>query len=269
MKYLLSISWHAFKHLNVEEILDIFQKTDMSHIDGIELATLNYRDMLSILEYCIEKNMIFQCHAPKFKTKEMIYSYLDDINKLASIYKNSINIVLHPLEDENFNKSIDSTISYLSDIYSYICEKDINTTISLENLNFHHDINRINLSTIDNILSLYNSLKFTYDIGHDIYDNVTNTKLSEIQIDKINNVHLHTVYNNKDHENIIKYTDNNCYIFDAMNALEDISYNGNVVVEIGIDMYDGNEYNEKLINYINSIYSIKEMISLKENFEKN
>lgn len=263
MKYLLSISWHTFASLSIDEILEILNSEDLTNVDGIELASPNFDEMLAVLKFCQKSNLIFQCHTPNYKDKNLVYNYLRNVSELSDIYGKKINVVLHPLENNNFKKSIVDTIEYVESIFLYIKINKLNVEISLENLNFHHNRRRINVDVIDEILKQFDNLKFTYDIGHDIFDNDINSTLTDVEKVKINNVHLHTVHNGKDHENFIKYPDNLIFLKNAILSLEEMNYNENVVVEIGVDMFLGNNTREKLIDYIESITIIKDIFSTK------
>ncbi|MFI3260501.1 MAG: hypothetical protein R3Y13_02160 [bacterium] len=262
MKYLLSIAWRTFDILDVDQITKLFSTTDMSEVGGIEVATSNYKDNEKMLKYCLENNMIFQCHTPKLKNESDIFSYLDDIHKLSLIYKNNINIVLHSLESDDIEESVLSTIKYVESILEYIKDNNLNIIISLENLNYHHDRVRINVNRIDEILNVFDNLKFTYDIGHDIYDNKNNSTLSDLQINKLNNVHLHNVYNDKDHELIFKNEQYLKYLKKSMKDINSLDFNKHIVLEVGVDMHPGKDVEEKLINYINSIKEIKTFFNI-------
>lgn len=254
MKYLISIAWRSLENITIEEFIKILSK-HKNKIDGIELSTKNYFDMFKTLQFCILNNLIFQCHTPKLPDENKIFEYLDDVNKLSIVYNKSINVVLHPLENDDFEVSILETINYIKEIISYIKHNNLNIIISLENLNFHHNRKRINVNEIDQILIKEETLKFTYDIGHDIFDNQTNTKLTKIQKQKINNLHLHNINENKDHQIINSNKKNIKYIKKALTDAK--KYTNKIVLEVGIDFYKGENYQEKIINYINSIEEIK------------
>lgn len=257
MKYLLSISWHTFDVLSASLVVDLFSKSDMLYVDGIEVSSCNYDDNLQILNFCLENNLIFQCHAPKFDSNFNIFDYLSDIHKLSKIYGSKINIVLHSLESDDFLESVYLTKDYVKSLHEYISLNNLNVSISLENLNFHHNRSRINVDTIDDILCCFENLNFTYDVGHDIFDFFKNSKLSDLQKLRLNNVHLHNVYNDRDHELIFKNVEYLEFLKNAINDLKKLNFNKNIVVEVGVDMHDGNNFSEKMINYIDSIVEIK------------
>ena len=136
MNYLISISWHILPIFTIEQVLEKIEKYDKTHkIAGIE--------------------------------------YLSNVGKLAKILNKKINIVFHSKEDDNLKIAKLNTINLLNTIFNYIKENNLNISISLENLNYHHNHDRINVDKIDSILSEFDDVNFTYDIGHDIFDNHT------------------------------------------------------------------------------------------------
>lgn len=263
MKYLLSIAWRTFEVLGVEDVFLALESNDLSNIGGIELATGEIEVMEKVIDFCNKKDMEFQCHTPNFKDLELIFPYLEDVGAIGKKYGKNINVVLHSNEDDDLEKSIEDTKVFVKRIMDFIREKSLDVTISLENLNYHHGHQRINVSLIDNILKEFEDLKFTYDIGHDIFDNKENSKLSDLQKQKINNVHLHNVHNGKDHVTMFKTPENVQYLKNAVWSLEEMNYEGNIVVEVGVNFYDGETHLEMISNYIRSIKEIKEEFSKK------
>lgn len=257
MKYLLSIAWRTFEVIGLEEVMSSLKENDLEEIGGIELGVEDYGTMKTILEFCIKRKKIFQCHTPNFKDLDLIYPYLLNVDKLSKIYERNINVVVHSKEDDDIEKSIIETKEYVFKILQYVKQKNLNVTISLENLNYHHDRNRINMSLIDNILVDFDELKFTYDIGHDIFDNKQNTMLSKLQAKKINNVHFHNVKEDKDHVQVFETTENIPYLKNAIQNLKDVKYEGDIVVEVGVNTFEGKTVREMLDNYIKSIKEIK------------
>lgn len=168
--------------------------------------------------------------------------------------------MFHSKEDDNLEIAKLNTINLLNTIFNYIKENNLNISISLENLNYHHNHDRINVDKIDSILSEFDDVNFTYDIGHDIFDNHNYTKLSKLQLKKLNNIHIHNVCNNKDHCEITPTCDYITQLRDSVKYLKSINYEKSIVLETGFNNYHGNNYEEKLINYIKSFEKIEDIL---------
>ena len=241
--------------------IEKIEKYDKTHkIAGIEIASKDFETMKKAVEFSIKHNYIFQCHAPKISTNEELLEYLSNVGKLAKILNKKINIVFHSKEDDNLKIAKLNTINLLNTIFNYIKENNLNISISLENLNYHHNHDRINVDKIDSILSEFDDVNFTYDIGHDIFDNHNYTKLSKLQLKKLNNIHIHNVCNNKDHCEITPTCDYITQLRDSVKYLKSINYEKSIVLETGFNNYPGNNYEEKLINYIKSFEKIEDIL---------
>lgn len=260
MNLLMSISQRLLAKINISTIIKILEQTK-NNIDGIEIASTHYSDMYDILKYTIKHNIIFQAHCPQLSDENSLKVYLNDVNLLSDIYGKPINIVFHSIENENLEKSLILTNEYMKNILEYINKNKLNITISLENLNFHHFVKRINLNLIDNILKNFNQLYFTYDIGHDLYDNKTLTKLSDLQINKINNVHIHNIVLKEDHHIIYENCETINELKQSIANLKEINFNGNIVKEEAVDRYKGENINEQMYNYILSFNDIKTILN--------
>ena len=116
------------------------------------------------------------------------------------------------------------------------------------------------LRVMASILSEFDDVNFTYDIGHDIFDNHNYTKLSKLQLKKLNNIHIHNVCNNKDHCEITPTCDYITQLRDSVKYLKSINYEKSIVLETGFNNYPGNNYEEKLINYIKSFEKIEDIL---------
>lgn len=261
MNYLISISWHILPIFKIEHVLEQIEKYDTNHkIAGIEIASQDYETMKKAVEFSKKHNWIFQCHAPKLSTDEELLNYLLNVNKLSKILNKKINIVFHSKEDNDLEIAKLNTIHLLNTIFNYIKKYGLNLSISLENLNYHHNHFRINMDKIDSILSKFDNIHFTYDIGHDIFDNHDYTKLSNIQIEKLNNIHIHNVHDNKDHCEITTTCDYIKQLRNSIKYLNSINYKQSIVLETGFNNYPGNNDEEKLINYIKSFENIENIL---------
>lgn len=261
MKYLMSVAWQILPSINVKEILDVLEKNEnKKYVDGIEIATTDYEAMEYCLRYMMKNNKIFCLHCPKYMNDVELKKYLDNANKLAKIYGKKINIVFHSIEQENLKNSISKTIEYIDDILKYINNNNYELIVSLENLNYHEDIKRINMSLIDNVLKEFNDIYFTYDIGHDIYDNIKFSKFTTIQKEKLNNIHIHNIKNNEDHHVIKSNCESILELQKFMKYLKDIKFDGTIIKEEAIDRFSGDNLKEQLNSYIDSFKVIDDLL---------
>lgn len=135
-------------------------------------------------------------------------------------------------------------------------------TISIENLNDLENYKRLKRDKIKDILVKYPKLKFTYDIGHELIDGNLQLSLSEIFLERINNVHVHIFEGKEDHYPIIELNEKEQVLLTAIKKLKENGYDDILVTEYSFDYIDGNNYEEKLVNYI--IYS-QNLLKLTEN----
>ncbi len=257
MKYAISLSTNILKELNISEITNIIDKYNPNKIiNGIEISTSNSYELNKIAEYTKIKGMDFQCHLPNLENMKDIKEYLDNINEISKTINKKITIVIHSISNEEINQSIKLTKEYVLEILNYIKNNNYNINISLENLNVFQGVKRINNQEIDNILTDINEISFTYDVGHDLYDNKKISELSKIQTNKLNNIHIHDIKNIQDHHEI---TINSNYLSElkkSINNLKNINYQNNIVLEYIIDYLEGDNTSEKFEYYIKSFNTI-------------
>ena len=71
--------------------------------------------------------------------------------------------------------------------------------VSIENLNDINGLERIKKENIEGILKEFEKLKFTYNIGHELIDNNFVSNLSNLLLERLNNIHIHIYNENRDH----------------------------------------------------------------------
>ncbi len=262
-KLLFSFCDKGDKDINVELIIDTINKYGNNNIDGIEMSSLNVENIRKCAKLCRINNLIFRFHFPSQIIDEKdVIKYLKLLNEISNDLKYNINVVFHSLydNDNNMEKNIINTIIYIGRILNYIKKYNLNITASLENLNMIDSIKRINISNIDSILKKFENLSFTYDIGHDIYDNNKPSKLSKLQVERINNVHIHSIVNKEDHYYIKESSIDLNEIKDALKNISNINYTDPIVLEYAIDFFNGNTKEEKIINYVKSFNFFKTIL---------
>lgn len=264
-KLMLSLYEDEKIGLNMEMVFDIITLYGDKNIDGIEFNSYNLDRLKKCAKMCRKNNFLFRCHFPLKKLNESeTKKYLNCLNDISKELRYKINVVFHSTtEQETMEEKIEATKEYINNILKFVDKYNINVIVSIENLNYNHGTRRINIDKIDNILSEYDKLKFTYDIGHDLYDNKIPANLSKLQIEKINNVHIHSVVKKEDHHMIEKDSIDFEQIKQAMNNLKSINYTNPIVLEYAIDYLPGSRIEEKIINLVKSFAKFREYFMKK------
>lgn len=260
MKFILSIN-HKFFHLSPGEFINSWKKYDKDNlISGIEvyvnIKNSGELDYLKKLSQEIKKNKwILQIHGPSIdRLNEELLEYY---NHISQITKQNIRITCHPIDKhQNIDHNIFESYS-LFDKYSNIINKNnYNLTLLIENLNNLKGQIRPNLQDINPIYSYLNNVFLCWDIGHEVDNYECKYQLSNIQLEKLKNIHIHDIGPIEDH-----------YPFDydrtdykrVMQYLKEINYKENIVLEIALDYLKGNNFDQKQINYIKQIQLLKEI----------
>jgi sugar phosphate isomerase/epimerase len=168
-------------------------------------------------------------------------------------------LTMHSIYDENKDVSINKTVDYISNLLNNIDNEKI--IISLENLNDIRGYIRLNKEEIKSTILNDEKIFFTYDIGHEITNYGLITNLDEYMISDIRNVHIHS-FDNKgvDHMPIYKNDIHWNEIIKGILFLKSNDYKYNIVFEYGLEYCKGNNVEEKVIDYLNSIDYVSERI---------
>lgn len=246
--------------LKIENIIDIINLYGNKYVDGIEINTLNLDNLKLCAKLCKKNNLLFRCHFPSEKMEDIqIIKYLNCINEISKELRYRINVVFHSLSyEDTIDEMVADTKIYISKIIAYIEKYKLNITFTLENLNYLNGVKRINLSRIDELLELNEKVYFTYDIGHDTYDNKKLSKLSNLQKARIRNVHIHSVINNEDHHSITSISNDLDLIKEAILELKTIDYQEPIVLEYALDYMEGKNYEQKAISIVKAFKFFKE-----------
>lgn len=259
-KLMLSLYEDKNIGLSIELAFDIINLYGNGNIDGIEFNSYNLESLKKCAKLCRKNKLLFRCHFPLKKlTESETKKYLNCLNDISKELRYKINVVFHSVnENEEMQENIEDSKKYMANILKYVEKYNLGVIVSLENLNYRHDMKRINVDKIDNILSEYENLKFTYDIGHDIYDNKKVSNLSELQKQKINNVHIHSVVKKEDHHMIDKEAKDFVELNQAINNLKSMKYTNPIVLEYAIEYLPGKRIEEKIINLVKSFAKFRE-----------
>ncbi|MBP3255663.1 MAG: YgjV family protein [Clostridia bacterium] len=256
----LSLSLNnKFFRIKPNELLHLIQKYDKSKlIYGFEIATENKNDEEYVKEFTkliCKKGYKINLHSLPFKDQTDIENYLSFAVELSKITNDKINIVYHPVESSNYKDSIDKTKDTIKLVFK--CIEDNNYSkyidISIENLNKLGNIVRLKKEDLIEILNMEPKLKFTYDIGHETIDNIVTNELPQILEERLNNIHIHSHKENRDHYPIEKLGNEKV----LSNLLIKYGKKQNVVMEYALDYIEGENFEKKLENYINYAKIIK------------
>lgn len=260
MNILLSINKKFFEK-TPEELVKLIKKYDNKKIiKGFEMY-INFEEenernyMREICKLCKKESYIFQIHGMDCNYSNQ-FEYLDFVNELTTIIQKDINILMHPVSEENIEKSILETEKYFKEIINYIEKKKYNINVGIENLNYKR-IERLNKNNIVPILKKIDNLNFTYDMGHVIIDDVEITGLDGSVVNKINNVHMHTFKEKEDHHPIGLSNDVSPKWEKCLQYLKNIQYDKSMVLEYNFYIL-GSNYEERLTNYIKSANRVKD-----------
>lgn len=251
MKILLSLNYKFF-NLEPDKLIELIKKYDEENlISGFEIATNSKKDELYVLKLAkiaLKNEYIVNLHSPSFENIEDAKKYLDFAMKISKIMQRKTNIVYHPINAESINESKEKTKEQIKEIMKYVEENNCydNIELSIENLNDINGIKRLKKEDLIEILETQKSLKFTYDIGHEVIDGIKTEKLVNILDEKLNNIHIHTYQKNLDHYPIKNMNEQET----IKKLLEKYGDNKTVVLEYAIDYVDGENFETKFKNYI-------------------
>lgn len=259
MKILLSLNFKFF-NLEPEKFIELIKKYDEKNlISGFEIATNSKKDELYVLRFAkvaLKNKYIINLHSPSFENIEEAKEYLNFAVEISKITKRKTNIVYHPISANSINESKEKTKEQVKEIMQYIEDKKYynNVELSIENLNNINGIKRLKKEDLIEILEKQRSLKFTYDIGHEIIDGIKTEKLVNILDERLNNIHIHTFQKDLDH-----YPINNMDEYKLIKELlEQYGEDKTVVLEYALDYIEGEDFETKLRNYVQSAKIIKD-----------
>lgn len=254
-KLLLSINYKFFLD-NPKELIDLVKENDKNRvIDGFEFYFDNTKEsdknyILEAARLCRENNYILNLHSRNYINRESYNEYLEFVDELSKIYGRRINLTCHPLEAQDKTESFEYTKNVFTDILATKMEHNYNFDIAIENLNIYHGVDRLTIKELEKIIKENKDLKLTFDIGHEIIDNHSFTRLNGLMLERLNNIHLHNHYSNKDHYPI-EVGDLNIDLFkDIIKYLKSINYDKTVVLEYAADYVKGDDQYEKLYNFV-------------------
>lgn len=266
MKSILSVN-KKFMIFSPYELIELVKKKS-KYVEGFEIY-IDYHNeneikyLKELASYCKMNNYHFQVHGDStLNLKEQI-DFLKLLEQIYDLLGYKINVVLHSINAETNEKSKKLTIDYLNEITNAIDNSKL--IISLENLNNIPFMDRLNINDVLPIVANNEKIFLTYDIGHEIVDYNSVTSIDSNLINLISNVHIHStnydIYSGGfDHKPIFKKDTNWNIIIKAILFLKNNDYENSIVFEYDLYACPGNNIEEKLISYFDSIDYVSERI---------
>ena len=236
-KVFLSVNNEFFKYKPDGLIYLINKYNESKYICGFEIATSSEEDEKYVKEFARllgkDSEYIINLHAPTFNMDYEIDNYTNFVNEVAMWQGRKINVVYHPTNDEETTRNNLNRLNTNADNYY----------ISIENLNVLNGIERPKKEDLVPFLNSFNGLKFTFDIGHELVDNIHTTTLDPIFTERLNNIHIHSNRDGVDHYPI---TDIN----EVKNLLMNYGEDKPIVMEYALEYINGSTFEEKIKYYI-------------------
>ena len=254
MKSLISIN-HKFMSLTPKYLVELILKS--KYTKGVEayIDVKNEKELkyLDDLVFELKKNnLILQIHGEIGLEYEKQLEYIRTLEKYSDYLNMPIVLTFHTIYNDNDEDSLKQTIYYISNLINRIDNNKIK--VCLENLNDAKGFMRLGKEEIRTTILNDEHLHFTYDIGHEIADYGEITNLDKYMIEKIRNVHIHSIDNRGiDHMPIYKSDLHWNEIIKGLIFLNVNKYKYNVVYEYGLEYCKGNTIDEKIKDYLNSI----------------
>ncbi|MDD2376684.1 MAG: TIM barrel protein [Clostridia bacterium] len=264
MNFLISLNSKIFLKYDTKQLMNTITSLDVNKvIKGIEI----YIDMTNEeeKEYCLSlsrimknNNWIIQLHSADMQNieKETIERYLQYYNQIALIYGEKIKLTLHPATEGSRYESIIKTIETVKHINKYIERNKLDIELLIENLNEHNGMLRCNIYQVYEMVDSLKTNGVTFDMGHYVYDYSNDyTNLDNEHADKIRNIHIHDIDNNRDDHHPFYY--NNVKIQEIVKYINEINYKENIVLEYGLEYLEGETFEDKITEYIKQIEYVK------------
>lgn len=254
MNSLISVN-RKFMKVNPKRLIEMIISS--KYVKGIEI-NVDYNDELELkylndLVFEIKKyNLILSIHANTDEDLNSQITFLKKIENYSDCLGYKIVVTFHSIYDENKNESIIKTTDYINSIIDKIDNNKL--VICLENLNDMFKKDRLEKESITSLVLNNELLFFTYDMGHELADHKNITDLNEYMIEEIRNVHIHSVNDlGTDHMPIYKNDKHINEIIKGLIFLVNNKYKYSVVFEYDLFECYGNNIEEKIKDYINSI----------------
>ncbi len=270
MNLLLAINYKFFSR-SAKELVHLVEMMDHDRVvDGYEIMVdcQNKMEMDYLLELAYlakERDFLLQVHSSSYDDIEIQKKFLDAVAECALVTGKTINIVYHPVtmeEDGCESVALEKTNYLLSELLNYIYMKQYHLTLSLENLDQRFGVTRLTKEQIEPVLYNNHDLYYTYDLGHEFRNHGAITDLDPIEVERLNNVHLHRdEYYYKAHLPFQENDEDKEIWVKAIVYLKSLDYQKSVVLEYDFYLMEGSTYEEQLEDYIHHATFLKPYLS--------
>jgi len=222
-----------------------------AYIDFRNKEEIEYLDKLVI--ELKKNNLILQIHGEVYLDLDKQFEYIKLLDKYSLYLGYPIVFTLHSIYNKDKEESIEETYNYISKLINN------NLIICMENLNNREGRIRLHTDDIESTILGNDNIYFTYDIGHELIDTNRIIGVNDNMLEKIRNVHIHSISNGNDHIPIYK---DDIYLDEIVNYLKFLNknYKYNMVYEYGIDYCRGNSLDEKIVDYLESMDYITSLV---------
>ncbi len=263
MKLLLALNY-KFIEKDAYQLVKLLEEYDPKRvIKGYEMMidfndpkSMEYFDHLAHISK--EKGYLLQVHSTKSSDLDFQKRFLDKMEAYALFLEYPLNIVFHPVSDENDALALEKTNYLMGELLIYNYQKGYHLTLSLENL--EHRPNKVRLDKDDIVPVFYNNidLKYTYDLGHEFKDFGQITDVDHLLLERLNNVHLFRNDLNLPHLPLTEDDPDKEKWVKALLYLKQSGYEGSVVLEYDFYQMEGATFDEKFKSYVNHALFLKD-----------
>lgn len=265
MKLLLALNY-KFITKDAYQLIKLLEEQDKNHvIEGYEMMVDCKKEQeMEYLEHLVhmakEKGYLLQVHSSSYSDINLQKKFLDKIEEYALFLGYSVNIVFHPLTEEDEVLALEKTNEMMGELLIYCYQRRYHLTLSLENL--EHRRNQVRLDKDEIVPVLYNNidLKYTYDIGHEFRDYGQITDVDVLLLERLNNVHLFRNDLTRTHLPLTDCDQDKEKWVKALLYLKQNNYCGSIVLEYDFYQIEGTSFEEKFMNYIRHAEFVKQYL---------
>lgn len=251
--------WEAPFWVRILERIDYENIIDGFEINGDPANDFEHDYMITMATLLKNSNHILQFHCPfNFQSK---YDDILYLNKMLACYHNistilgkELQLVIHPVDSFDIEVAISRTHKFLDNLTVLKRLHHYNIIFALENLNNTYQHKRLNTPEIRTLIRRHPSIKFCWDIGHEVSEGCCDYKLDSSLLRNLKNVHIHDIHLKDHHPFNYEKTDYKR----ALAYLVSCPYKGSIVTEINIAVLEGNSLLEKFLTYMQNIKLLKD-----------
>ena len=231
---------------NSEVFVNLTSELEMNYLEQLVTELKKY-------------NLILQIHCDSSIELNKQIIYLERIEQYAKYLNTKIILTFHSIYDKDKKESINKTKQYIEELIKRINNNKL--IVCLENLNNLEEKYRLKKEDLYTVVMNNENIYFTYDIGHEIVEYGDIINIYDDLFSKVKNVHIHTC-DEIGNDHFPLYADSYKFeeITKSINLLINNKYQYNIVYEYDLYLCNGNNIEEKIIDYLNSIDYLTENI---------